>query len=274
MTKISGVIIMALACITAAVNLQARNIPVPAGTLLQCTIDEPNFSPVTAQVGDPVVCYLRPVVEFGCSAFPPGSQLSGQFESYRKPGRFIGKGWMQIEFTRLILPAGETQVRARVIGLRGFRVDREGKILGHGHPKRDAAGWMIPVLWPVKVVTLPMRGPEPALKGERVLTLRLMDDVVMPCEGLENPMIGSGWHHFGSSSLIEPYSGEPQIQSFEAIEKKARTVFSSWKSQSVSDDARVTTTALRSGDGTGSSFFPPRPAPQISPWAVAGLNGQ
>src|SRR5579875_3041943 len=171
MTKVFGVMMLVLTFALAAANLPARNIPVPAGTLLQCTIDEPNFSPVTAQVGDPVVCYLRPVVEFGCSAFPPGSQLSGQFESYRKPGRFIGKG----------------------------------KILGRGHPKRDAAGWMIPVLWPVKIVTLPMRGPEPALKGERVLTLRLMDDVVMPCEGLENPLIGSGWHHFGSSSLIRPY---------------------------------------------------------------------
>jgi hypothetical protein len=39
---------------------------------------------------------------------------------------------------------------------------------------------MIPPLWPWKVLTLPARGPRPALKGEEPLQLRLMDDIVVP----------------------------------------------------------------------------------------------
>ena len=45
---------------------------------------------------------------------------------------------------------------------------------------RDIVEWMIPPLWPWKVIMLPARGPRPTLKGETVLSLRLMDDVEIP----------------------------------------------------------------------------------------------
>lgn len=48
---------------------------------------------------------------------------------------------------------------------------------GKGHPKRDTVEWMIPVLWPVKVLTLPASGPYPKLKGETRVSLRLVDDI-------------------------------------------------------------------------------------------------
>src|SRR5262249_23943933 len=31
----------------------------------------------------------------------------------------------------------------------------QGRIHGHGHPTRDALGWTIPPLWPMKLVALP-----------------------------------------------------------------------------------------------------------------------
>jgi hypothetical protein len=40
--------------------------------------------------------------------------------------------------------------------------------------------WLIPPLWPWKIITLPARGPRPTLKGEEQITLRLMDDIVIP----------------------------------------------------------------------------------------------
>lgn len=52
--------------------------------------------------------------------------------------------------------------------------------MGHGHPRRDAIEWLIPPLWPWKLVSLPARGPRPTLKGETEVTLRLMDDVEVP----------------------------------------------------------------------------------------------
>jgi hypothetical protein len=153
----------------------------PAGMLLQCTLDEPNFSSRTAQVGDPLLCHLGALAVFGHSVFPRGAYLAGHFQEYRDPGRLFGKGWMELQFDRLVLPGAEVlPLSAKVISVPHLRVDREGKIHGHGHPKRDAVGWAIPILWPVKVLTLPARGPRPALKGEVRMTLRLLEDVELP----------------------------------------------------------------------------------------------
>src|ERR1700752_5328439 len=80
---------------------------IPAGTLLHCTMDEPNFSPKTAMVGDPVLCNLGPLGSFGHSVFPRGAQLGGHFQDYRSPGRFFGKGWMSIEFDHMVLPGAQ-----------------------------------------------------------------------------------------------------------------------------------------------------------------------
>ena len=141
-------------------------------------LDEPNFSSHTAQIGDPVLCHLGPMAVFGHSVFPRGAYLAGHFRDYRDPGHFFGKGWIELAFDRLILPGAVTlPLSAKVISLPRLRADREGKIQGRGHPKRDAVGWAIPVLWPVKILTLPAPGPRPTLKGEVRMTLRLLEDV-------------------------------------------------------------------------------------------------
>jgi hypothetical protein len=147
---------------------------IPAGTLLQCTLDEPNLSSRTTQVGDPVLCHLGYVSAFGRSVFPRGAAMGGHLQDHKDPGRFVGKGWIEIDFDRLVLPGAEIlPLNAKVISAPHYKVDGEGKIHGKGHPKRDAVGWAIPVFWPVKILTLPMRGPFPALKGETRVTLRL-----------------------------------------------------------------------------------------------------
>lgn len=154
---------------------------IPAGTLLQCTISEPNFSSKTAAVGDPVLCHLNSLAAFGHSVFPRGAELSGHLADYKDPGHFVGKGWIDLQFDRLILPRGEIlPLSAKIISAPHLRPDKEGKLHGKGHPRRDAIEWMIPVLWPVKILTLPARGPYPKLKGETRLSLRLLDDVEIP----------------------------------------------------------------------------------------------
>lgn len=161
--------------------LAAANEIVPAGTLLRCTVDEPNFSSKTAAVGDPVLCHLGSVSSFGHSVFPRGATLSGHLQDYKDPGHFVGKGWIQIEFDRVILPGAEVlPLTAKVIAAPHLKVDKQGDIHGKGHPTRDTIEWMIPVLWPIKIVTLPSRGPYPALKGESPLTLRLEEDIEIP----------------------------------------------------------------------------------------------
>jgi hypothetical protein len=153
----------------------------PAGTIIHCTLDEPNFSSKTAQAGDPVLCHLGAVSAFGHSLFPRGAMLSGHLQDAKDPGRFVGKGWLELEFDRIILPGAQVlPLQAKIIAAPHLKTDREGKLHSGGHPKRDALGWMVPVLWPIKILTLPMRGPYPALKGEARLSMRLMEDVEVP----------------------------------------------------------------------------------------------
>jgi hypothetical protein len=51
----------------------------PAGTLLQCTLDEPNFSSRSAQIGDPILCHVGALVAFGRSVFPRGAYFGRPF---------------------------------------------------------------------------------------------------------------------------------------------------------------------------------------------------
>jgi hypothetical protein len=71
-------------------------------------------------------------------------------------------------------------VDAKVVDVPGYKIDAQGRILGKGHEARDITLWAIPVLWPIDLLMLPMRGPRPTLKSETVMTLRLMDDVEVP----------------------------------------------------------------------------------------------
>src|ERR1700733_4177403 len=163
-----------------SLSASARDVVLPAGTLLQCTLNEPNFSTATVAVGDPVLCHLRGVTEFGQQAFPRGSYLVGHLDSAKDPGHFWGKGYLKIQFDRIGLPTGDLPLEAKVISTRGYKVDKQGKIDGKGHATRDVVEWLLPPLWPWKVIMLPARGPRPTLKGETVLSLRLMDDVQIP----------------------------------------------------------------------------------------------
>jgi hypothetical protein len=198
----------------------ARDVVLPAGTLLQCTLNEPNFSTATAAVGDPVLCHLRGVTEFGQQAFPRGSYLVGHLESSKDPGHFWGKGEMKLQFDRIGLPSGDLPLDAKLIATRGYKVDKEGDIKGKGHAKRDIVEWMIPPLWPWKVIMLPARGPRPTLKGESVLTLRLMDDVQVT--QVTQRTVPPGWHFF-SQPRNESYNQSQLRQDTPQLSVRAAT---------------------------------------------------
>ncbi len=151
---------------------------IPAGSLIQCTVSEPRLSSKTIDVGDPILCEISRFQLYGRSVFPYGSYLVGQFQDYRDPGHFVGKGWMQLEFDRVAMPPDqEIPIHAKVVNVTGYSVDKKGKIDGKGHPVRDTIAWSIPVLWPIDLLNLPRRGPRPVLKPETRLTLKVMEDV-------------------------------------------------------------------------------------------------
>jgi hypothetical protein len=148
---------------------------IPAGTLLQCTISE-KISSKTTDVGDQVVCQIN-----RSTTLPNRSVITGQFAEFKDPGHFVGKGWMQLDFDRVIVqPNHILPVNAKVVDVKGYKVDKEGRILGKGHATRDIIKWCIPVLWPIDLLMLPGRGPRPTLKAETRLTVKLMDDTMIP----------------------------------------------------------------------------------------------
>jgi hypothetical protein len=173
-------IFLGFASLLVSPTVRAQETVVPAGTLLRCTMSEPNFSSATAQVGDPLLCHLAAVQVFGHNVFPRGAYMGGHLEAEKEPGHFIGKGYLKIVFDRIALPNTELPLDTKIVAARGYHVDKQGDIKGNGHAKRDVIEWLFPPLWPWKVIMLPARGPRPTLKGEQVLTLRLMEDVSVP----------------------------------------------------------------------------------------------
>src|SRR6267378_247093 len=180
MRRISAYLIFSLVFLGLQASTKAQDILVPAGTLLRCTLDEPNFSSATGDIGDPVICHLSSLREFGQNVFPRGSYLGGHLEADKEPGHFVVKCYLNLEFDRIVFPSSDIPVPSKVIAAKGYKVDRHGDIVGRGHAKRDIVEWLIPPLWPWKIIMLPARGPRPTLKGEEQITVRLMDDIQVP----------------------------------------------------------------------------------------------
>jgi hypothetical protein len=154
---------------------------IPAGSLISCTTAEPRLSSKNTAVGDPVLCHLAHSERYGRATLPYNSYLVGRFEEYKDPGHFVGKGYMELHFDQLVIePETEVPIDARVVDVTGYRVDTQGRILGKGHAVRDAVMWSIPVLWPIDLLMLPMRGPRPTLKEETRMTLKVMDGFAVP----------------------------------------------------------------------------------------------
>jgi hypothetical protein len=207
-------------------STKAQDILVPAGTLLRCTLDEPNFSSATADIGDPVICHLSALRQFGKAVFPRGSYLGGHLEADKEPGHFWGKGYLKIEFDRIGFPDSDIPVPSKMIAAKGYRVDKKGDIVGKGHATRDTVEWLIPPLWPWKILTLPAKGPRPTLKGEEQVTVRLMDDIDVPRQGsslrsYQRPPAPASYHSQSFRKPVALKNSENPAQEKPASQKPA-----------------------------------------------------
>ncbi len=232
MRRISAYLAISVLFVCVPASTKAQDILVPAGTLLHCTMDEPNFSSATVDIGDPVICHLSALRQFGKAVFPRGSYLGGHLEAAKEPGHFVGKGYLKIEFDRIGFPESDIPVPAKMIAAKGYRVDKKGDVVGKGHATRDTVEWLLPPLWPWKILTLPARGPRPTLKGEEQITVRLMDDIDVPRSSgslrtYDRPPAPSSYH---SQSFRKPTA-------FESTETPARAVSNIGDSRSVTPEA-------------------------------------
>jgi hypothetical protein len=187
---------------------------VPAGSLINCTVSDPKLSSRTAAIDDPVLCHLSHSERYGRSTLPYNSYLVGRFEEYKDPGHFVGKGWMVLRFARMVIePDTILPIDARVVDVAGYQVDTQGRILGKGHAVRDTVMWSLPILWPVDMLMLPMRGPRPTLKEETHMTLKVMDDLSVPDSNTpqQDPY---GLTHRQTSENVAPQTAAPQQQAY------------------------------------------------------------
>ena len=208
---------------------------VPAGSLIGCTVSEPRISSKTMAVGDPVLCQVSGS-RYGRTILPYHSYLVGRFEDYKDPGHFVGKGWMELRFDRMVIePDTVIPLDARVVDAPGYKVDNQGRILGKGHETRDIVTWSIPVLWPIDLLMLPMRGPRPTLKEETRLTLKVMDDLPVPQTTTPQP---------------DPYGLMHRQPSAEATPPPAPT-----------QDTQPETNAYAPPEQAPAPYYPPAPQP-------------
>jgi hypothetical protein len=173
---------LSLALLLLAAPMAARaDQLVSAGSVIQCTVAEAKISSKTEKIGDPILCQLGHTEAYGRTVFPYGSYIVGHFEDYKDPGHFVGKGWMELRFDRMVVqPDTIVPINARVVQVPKYPVDQDGRIHGTGHAVRDTIEWLIPVLWPIDLINLPRRGPRPELKPESRLTLKVLEDFGIP----------------------------------------------------------------------------------------------
>src|SRR6202789_599096 len=180
---------------------------IPAGSVMQCMVSD-KISSKVMHVGDPVLCQVGRSEMYGRSVFPYGAYLVGRFEDYKDPGHFVGKGWMELKFDRMVVGNDTViPISTRVVADSGKNpVDGDGKILGTGHAVRDTVEWMIPVLWPIDLVNLPRRGPYPTLKPETRLTVKVLDDFGIPTksEVQHQPEMISKYHYADPTPVQQP----------------------------------------------------------------------
>jgi hypothetical protein len=112
---------------------------------------------------------------------------------------------MELKFDRMIIePDTIIPIDAKVVAVPGYNVDRDGRILGKGHAMRDAVEWSIPILWPIDLFALPRRGPRPTLKAETRLTLKVMDDLMVPVTDQPQPDSHGLMHREPGAAIERP----------------------------------------------------------------------
>jgi hypothetical protein len=82
----------------------AREITLPAGTVLPVTLETPVGSD-TSRVEQPVEGRLRHAVMLrGVEVLPPGTMVRGHVTAARRPGRVKGRGYVAMRFTEIETP--------------------------------------------------------------------------------------------------------------------------------------------------------------------------
>ena len=60
-----SLLVSVVLCLPTLARTPTKETIIPARSLLECTLEEPNFSSASAGLADPLICHTRGVQEFG-----------------------------------------------------------------------------------------------------------------------------------------------------------------------------------------------------------------
>src|SRR5213594_4252544 len=148
----------------------------PAGTIIRMFPDERlvagrAFGPVVFTVGSDVRLFPnRPAV------IPRGSKLLGNLMESKQAGRLVGRAQTQIVLTSILTADScEYPIDAKILEAGRYTVNREGVVVGRGHPRRDLFALLFPPTTIYQLIRIPSRGPSLVIGVEAPITIKLME---------------------------------------------------------------------------------------------------
>ena len=121
---------------------EARELSVPAGTMLHCRTNQTITTMLNKQNDAFTIQVTEPVMINGQVAIPTGSSLFGRITMVERPGRIKGVGQMRLFLQQITLPDGRTfPLAATLITAYGEKnlkvVDSEGLVKGPNSHRAD-----------------------------------------------------------------------------------------------------------------------------------------
>lgn len=176
------VLTLALSVGSLAFGQADKEFVLPPGTTIDLRAGE-GLTTKAVSIDEPIIFEVDyPIRAFrvGPVLIPRHSLVTARVASANRPGRFVGKANIEFTFESIMIPDGRMYpINARLIKVRGHKVDSHGRLIGRSHAKRDTFFILFPPTTLFQLALLPARGPDLILRPETRLTIKLLRPVVI-----------------------------------------------------------------------------------------------
>jgi hypothetical protein len=171
--------------IWAVVVLSAASLPasagtcqasLPAGTIIRMFPDE---KLVAGRAFGPVIFTVNPDVRPFPNrppVIPRGSKVLGNLMESKQAGRLVGRAQTQIVLTSILTADScEYPIDAKILEAGRYTANKDGVVVGRGHPHRDVFALLFPPTTIYQLVRIPSRGPKLVIDTETPIIIKLME---------------------------------------------------------------------------------------------------
>lgn len=148
----------------------------PAGTIIRMFPDE---KLIAGKALGPVVFTVSPDVRLfpnRPAVIPRGSKVLGNLMESKQAGRLVGRAQTQIVLTSILTADScEYPINAKILEAGRYTVNRDGVVVGRGHPHRDLFALLFPPTTIYQLIRTPSRGPKLVIDTETAITIKLLE---------------------------------------------------------------------------------------------------